>query len=177
MPGIPYWTRPGTRERVLRSLTAAEAADAGRWHSVQGDYRTAAVWHQLAGAIEASEPDCRALTEPTRAVPLLNLAMRTEHPRTAEPMSGAAPGQDPATEVIERPVSHAPTTCAFLVTYYSSDGEQQRPCGELIRWDQGYADVTRTPGAPTEVIVGMGRWVHASDARLGPMPHPATPGQ
>jgi hypothetical protein len=146
MPEIPYWTRSGTRERVMRSLMATEAAEAAVWYVQQGAYPIAGALIDLAEAIRLSEPS-NALTETTRAVPMIRPPMRDDQPT------------DPAaTAVIERHESHAPTTCGV--------------CGELIRWQTDQVAVG-TLATPDATIPGMSRWVHVNDRHLGESDHPA----
>jgi hypothetical protein len=85
------------------------------------------------------------LEQDTVMVPLIKARMRDEQPR-----------------------SHAPTTCAYLL----SDKNGQYPCGELIRWHTDEIEV----GPPIGTMPGRGYWVHVSDGRLGTSAHPATPG-
>jgi hypothetical protein len=76
----------------------------------------------------------------------------------------------------EHPRSHASTTCVFELPTGPGPDSPTVPCGEVIRWHQEYADVSALPGAPHEIIPGMGYWVHVLDAPLGTATHPATPG-
>ena len=112
-----------------------------------------------------------AIPARTAAVPLLNVPMRDEQPRGPGPWTEGAPHvpgcpcvhcgltetvvmSDPAaTAVLERPVSHAPTTCAAY------DVDQDYQCAELIRYDADQG------------------WYHVNDAQLGKSQHQATPGQ
>jgi hypothetical protein len=145
---VPH-LNPENRRRMLRTLTAAEAADAGRWYSEQGDYRAAAAFHQLAAALEETD---HVLKMPTVAVPLVAVPMRDEQPR-----------------------SHAPTTCAWLV-YDPRPGMPPSECGELIRWEEPQVSNTITSDDVLEALK-VGRWVHVNDGRLGESNHPATPGE
>lgn len=181
MQEFPHWQRAGTRETVLRTLTAPEAADAGRWYSQQGDYRSAAVWHQLAGALEYAD---RPTTDTTIA-DRIRAASRNPvplPPRWSEVVANDAawaPGAGPTgngdvdladtavmrparaddTAQIPLPESHAPTTCVYawdISTYGEPDREMV--CGELIRWSE--------PNG----------WYHVNDKPLSkPSDHTATP--
>jgi hypothetical protein len=187
MQEIPYWQRTGTREQVLRTCTATEAADTGRWHSLQGDYRSAAVWHQLAGALEAADrpnPEIRWRGTDRDAAQLADqiLAGRPRYcgvcgveAGTAHINHGIGPtgngDADLAATAVMRPVrpddtasiplpeSHAPTTCVYAwdISTYGEPGREM-VCGELIRWSE--------PNG----------WYHVNDKPLGkPSDHTATP--
>jgi hypothetical protein len=82
-------------------------------------------------------------------------ALETQALREAQKAPRRAPDD---TAEIERPISHAPTTCCYPVKSASAVPGGVWPCGELIRW-QGNRD----------------EWVHANDERLGASDHPATP--
>lgn len=171
MPEIPHWTRAGTRERVLRTLTSTEAAEIGRWHSEQGDYRTAAVWHQLAAAIAAT--DVRAIdkgrcyiADPNLSCPGVEVCDRSSLAcGLRNPI--AEPTQEVSTLGSPQAMSHAPTTCVHQISWPQTDGPPTvGPCGEVIRWEF----------APGSNAAEDGGWVHVGDERLGPHGHPATPG-
>jgi hypothetical protein len=190
-------SRPSDRQRHLQALTATDAAEAACWYARQGAYRIASVLLQLAGAIEASEPDpgldmgpkcghgywadgqacphgCSTLAEDTQPVPILRLPMRDEHPRTTQAVSGHAHGQGP-----------------------TGDGDADLAATAVLEQPQSHAPTTcvhpvrstfdGAPGQPCGELIrwtsgdvpGMphGGWFHVNDGRLGRMDHPATPGQ
>lgn len=153
----PYAEYPPTRERVLRTLTAAEAADTGRWHSQHGDYRTAAVWHQLAHVLQLTHT--AGWTRPA-AGPEPDPCKRCggDHHEDNHDEALAEPTQQLTTLGSPQAVSHAPTTCAYAWDTSTLASRSEIVCGELIRW---------SPNRMT--------WVHVNDGRLGLSAHEATP--
>jgi hypothetical protein len=108
------------------------------------------------------------LEQDTVMVPLIKARMRDEQPRSQ--------CADQDCPMPEHRISHAPTTCVYLVPT-EIPLNQRHPCGELIQWHQEHVDVTWRPDDPVRHMApGMGYWVHASDGRLGTSTHPATPG-
>lgn len=152
-------------QKVLEQLTAVDAAIAAGRYGLQGEYRIAATLLQLAGALQAREP------QPAPAP----LTYDTAYAPAGEPLQ-AAPSAAPQlaataagffrqagrgrrrgrgladTAVIPLPVheSHAPTECVFQIG--------GRPCAELIRWSE------------------VNGWYHVQDRQLGAASHRATPG-
>lgn len=152
-------------QKMLDDLTAVDAAIAAGRYALQGEYRIAATLLQLAGALQAREPQPAPapLTYQTAYVPaddptpqqapadlaasafwFLRAARRGRREATSTAIADTA--------VIPLPVheSHAPTDCVFQIG--------GTPCGELIRWSEANG------------------WYHVQDRRLGAASHRATPG-
>lgn len=155
-------------QKVLDQLTAADAAIAAGRYGLQGEYRIAATLLQLAGALQAREPQpapaplrYEIAYVPAGDVPAAqapdgmcgNPHMPPHRARTFPVACGtcSAPLQPvPAPEPPVKASMHPPTTCV----HRDPDGA---PCGELIRFTEANG------------------WYHVNDRRLGASTHSATP--